>query len=154
MTKEEQLDMFYSFLSKYYKDLIKKYKQFCFLNHMTFDEDVLQETVVKVVDMINKKGLKDESEKGIENYFFQAFKFNTYQQHLQNQKQLKDLNINPFDLEIEDIPYSEENVQYADMAAHYIFQKIKEVFDLVTVRNLEIKIYGNDRQSRIELQEN
>lgn len=70
MTKEEQLNMFYSFLSKNYKDIIKKYKQFCFLNHITFDEDVLQETVVKVSEMIMKRGLKDETEKGVENYFF------------------------------------------------------------------------------------
>lgn len=74
-----------------------------------------------------------------------GFKFNTYQQHLQTQKQMKDYNINPFDLEIEDTIYSEENVQYADMAAHYIFQKVKEVFDPITVRYMEIKIYGNNR---------
>jgi len=151
MTKEEQLEMFYSFLSKNYKDVVKKYKQMCFLQHITFDEDTLQETVIKVADMINKKGLKGETEKDIENYFFNSFRFNLYQQHLQDQKQLKDLNIDPYDLELEDIPYSEDNVQYADMAAHYIFTKIKEVFDPVTVRYLAIKIHGNNRQPRVEL---
>lgn len=58
---------------------------------------------------------------------------------------MKDLNIDVFKLEIEDTEYSEDNVQYADMAVHYIFQKVKEVFDAVTVRNLEIKIYGDNR---------
>lgn len=71
MTKEEQIELFYSFLSKNYKDLLKKYKQFCFLNNMTFSEDVVQETIIKVVDIINKKGLNDTTEKGMENYFFQ-----------------------------------------------------------------------------------
>lgn len=62
-----------------------------------------------------------------------AFKFNTYQDHLQNQKKMIDDNIDPFELDIEDTQYNEDNVQYADMATHYIFTKIKEVFDLITV---------------------
>ena len=36
-------------------------------------------------------------------------------------------------MEIPDIEYNEENVQYADMAARYIFNKVKEVFDPITV---------------------
>lgn len=71
MTNEEQLQLFYNFLEKNYTQLQKKYKQMCFLNHMTYDEDTLQDTVIKVADIILRKGLKDESEKGIENYFFQ-----------------------------------------------------------------------------------
>lgn len=62
-----------------------------------------------------------------------AFKFNTYQDHLQNQKKMIDDNIDPFELDIEDTQYNEDNVQYADMATHYIFTKIKEEFDAVTV---------------------
>lgn len=108
-------------------------KQWAFLNHLTFDEDVFQDTIVKVAEMTLKRGLKDTTEQGILNYWFQALKFNTYQQHLQESKQLKDYNIDPFELDIEDIPYNEDNVQYADMAAHYIFKKIKEVFDATTV---------------------
>lgn len=108
-------------------------KQWAFLSHLTFDEDTFQETFIKVAEIILKRGLKDTTEQGILNYVFTSFKFNTYQTHLQESKQLKDYNINPFDLEIEDIPYNEDNVQYADMAAHYIFKKIKEVFDATTV---------------------
>lgn len=44
-----------------------------------------------------------------------------------------DDNIDPFELDIEDTQYNEDNVQYADMATHYIFVKIKEVFDPITV---------------------
>lgn len=62
-----------------------------------------------------------------------AFKFNTYQDHLQNQKKMIDDNIDPFELDIEDTQYNEDNVQYADMATHYILTKIKEVFDPITV---------------------
>lgn len=133
MSNDEQIQLFYDFLSKNYTQLQKKYKQMCFLNHMTYDEDTLQDTVIKVVDIIKRKGLKDESEKGIESYFFQAFKFNTYQTHLQQQKQLKDDNIDPYDLNIIDEVYSEAPAQYADMASKYILNRIKEEFDPLTV---------------------
>lgn len=133
MTKEEQIDLFYKFLAENYSQIKKKYKQFAFLNHIDFNEDVLQETVIKVVDIINKKGLKDTTEKGIENYFFQSFKFNTYQQHLQDSKKLKDDNIDPFELNIIDEPYDEAPAQYADMASRYILNKIKEEFDPISV---------------------
>ena len=133
MTNEEQIQLFYTFLENNYTQLQKKYKQMCFLNHITYDEDTLQETVIKVVDIIKRKGLKDESEKGIESYFFQAFKFNTYQTHLQQSKQLKDDNIDPYDLNIIDEVYSEAPAQYADMASKYILNRIKEEFDPLTV---------------------
>ena len=133
MTNEEQIQLFYTFLENNYTQLQKKYKQMCFLNHITYDEDTLQDTVVKVVDIIKRKGLKDESEKGIESYFFQAFKFNTYQTHLQQSKQLKDDNIDPYDLNIIDEVYSEAPAQYADMASKYILNRIKEEFDPLTV---------------------
>ena len=133
MTNEEQIQLFYTFLENNYTQLQKKYKQMCFLNHITYDEDTLQDTVVKVVDIIKRKGLKDESEKGIESYFFQAFKFNTYQTHLQQSKQLKDDNIDPYDLNIIDEVYSEAPAQYADMASRYILNRIKEEFDPLTV---------------------
>ena len=70
MTREEELEIFYSFLSKNFNDIRKKYKQFCFLNHMDFNDDTLQDTIVKVADLIMKKGLKDKTEKGIERLFF------------------------------------------------------------------------------------
>ena len=132
MNKDEQIQLFYSFIEKNYKDLIKKYRQMCFLNHIDFNEDTFQDTIIKVVDIINKKGLKGKTEKEIENYFFNSFKFNTYQHHLQESKKRIDDNINPFDLDIEDVQYSEDNVQFADMAAHYILSKIREHFDNVT----------------------
>lgn len=133
MTNEEQLDVFYSFLSKNYKDVVKKYKQMCFLQHLTFNEDTLQDTIIKVADIITKKGLKGKTEKDIENYFFNSFRFNLYQEHLQEGKRKKDDNINVYLLEIEDTQYDESVKQESDIATHYLFNKIKEEFDATTV---------------------
>ena len=133
MTKEEQIEVFYQLLSKNYNDIKKKYKQMCFLQGITYSEDTLQDTIVKIVDIIQRKGLKAQTEKEIENYLFNAFRYNLYQEFLQDSKKKKDDNIDPFQLEIEDTPYSDEQAQYADMATKFIFNKVKEEFDAVTV---------------------
>lgn len=63
---------------------------------------------------------------------FNGFKFNTYQEHLKRKKQMKDDNIDPFELEIIDTPYDEQSLQYADMAAKYIMTKVRENFEPIT----------------------
>lgn len=64
-TYAEDLENYYNIINKNYTDFKKKMKQFCFLNHITFDEDVFQETILKVAEMIMKRGLKDNTEKGV-----------------------------------------------------------------------------------------
>lgn len=132
MTKEEQIKSFYSLLSNNYNDLKKKYKQFCFLNGLTYSDDVLHSTILKVVEMVNKKGLSASNDKDIENYLFKAFKLNTYQDFQQDQKKRVDDNINPFDLNIEDVEYDESHYNYARLASVYILQKVKEEFGELT----------------------
>lgn len=132
MTKDEQIKSFYSLLSNNYNDLKKKYKQFCFLNGLTYSDDVLHSTILKVVEMVNKKGLNASNDKDVENYLFKAFKLNTYQDFQQVQKKRVDDNINPFDLNIEDVEYDESHYNYARLASVYILQKVKEEFGELT----------------------
>lgn len=132
MTKEEQIKSFYYLLSNNYNDLKKKYKQFCFLNGLTYSDDVLHSTILKVVEMVNKKGLNASNDKDVENYLFKAFKLNTYQDFQQEQKKRVDDNINPFDLNIEDVEYDESHYNYARLASVYILQKVKEEFGELT----------------------
>lgn len=132
MRKEEQIETFYSLLSNNYNDIKKKYKQFCFLNHITYSEDILNDTVLKVVDMINKKGLAANNEKEIESYFFKAFKLNTYQEHLQNQKKRIDENVDYQTLEIEDVPYDESHFNYSKLASIYMLNRVKQEFGELT----------------------
>lgn len=132
MTNEEQLELYYSVVNKNYTAFKKKMKQFCFLNHLDFDEDTFQETILKVAEMTLKRGLKDTTEQGIMSYIFMSFKLNTYQTHLQESKRKKDDNVDVFKLDLEDIPYDESQKQYADMAVHYILNKVKEAFDPIS----------------------
>ena len=62
MENEQTLNQFYDVINKNYADFKKKMKQFCFLNSLTYSEDTLQETVLKVSEKIMKTGMTDTSE--------------------------------------------------------------------------------------------
>lgn len=132
MTNDEQLQMFYDVVENNYNDFKKKMKQMCFINHITYSDDVLQETILKVAEMIIKKGLKDTTEKGIMNYLFRSYKLNTYQEHLQNQKKRIDENVDYQTLEIEDVPYDESHFNYSKLASIYMLNRVKQEFGELT----------------------
>ena len=132
MTNDEQLSKFYSIINNQYVEFGKKMKQFCFFNHIDYDEDTLQDTIVKVCEKIKKKGIKDTSEQGMMNYLFTSFKFNTYQSHLQNQKKKIDDNINLNDLEIIYNPYNKENEEISTIKCNYIKEQVQQYFDLIS----------------------
>ena len=122
------------------KEMRKKYKQFCFLNKLTYSDDVFNTTYLKVREILDKgKKLKDESDKGIENYFFLAFKRNTYLEHKKEQKSLMNIEMTQA---IED---SISNDEYEDTSfidnciISYILDKISLEFDSISVRCWKIK---------------
>ena len=129
---EEQLKTFNKVISEHWEEYRKKLKQYCFLNQIEFSEDVMIETYIKMQSIIQRKGLKDDSEKGILSYFFLGFRNNTYQEHLQNQKRLIDDNINPYDVDIIDEEYDDSKEQFNDLVRIYLEKIIKENFDLIT----------------------
>lgn len=70
-------DKFLKWFSGKYMDLKRKYFKLCVEKKWTFDEDVFSDTYLKVYESILKRGIKDDSEKGFENYLFMAFRNNT-----------------------------------------------------------------------------
>lgn len=71
-----------------YDCLKAKMKAYCANQKKTFDEDIFQDTIVKIYDKIEKHGIKDSTEQGFLNYFFLSFKNNTLResQYSRNQK--------------------------------------------------------------------
>lgn len=128
---EEDVIMFNEVIGNHFTEYQRKMKQWCFQNHSTYDEDVLQDTYAKCVDRISRVGIKDKTEQGILNYFFIAFKKNTYQAHLQSQKKLIDANQDPFDLTLEDentTAAEEYRHQSTDLLIQSILQEIRDNF--------------------------
>ena len=50
-------------------------------NNTSFDEDLFQETILKVYDKILKDGLKDITKGGMLNYFFKSFIINSKREY-------------------------------------------------------------------------
>ena len=139
MTAVERFD---KLMADNYSDMRKKYKQFCFLHKLTFDEDVLQETYLKVRSLIERKGLKDESDKGMENYFFLAFKKNTF---LAYNSKLKSKLVLDADIKERKIVEEEtvsdriEMERFDDFVRNYILSLIQLHFDSLSTRCWRLK---------------
>lgn len=132
---ENDVNLFSNVLGEHWEEYQRKLRQWAFLNAVDFDEDVMQDTFVKCVDLISRKGLKDKSKQGALNYFFLAYRNNTYQQHLQNSKRLIDDNADVFLLEIhdeDDTQQEEQRRQYAELARQYILQEVQKNFDNIS----------------------
>ena len=129
---EDNVNYFNEVISKHWEEYKRKLKQFCFLNGITWDEDTMNETYLKCVDLISRKGIKDMKEQTQLDYFFQAFKKNTFQEHYQRNKIGKDDNVDVYTLEIADIDTIEEEEERAwtnAMNTNYILQRVREEFD-------------------------
>lgn len=142
MTKPE--DILDNLMNKNYHDIKKKYKQFCFLNGLTYEDDVLNDTYIKVKQIILKKGLKDETEKGIEDYFFKAFKKNTYMSFQQKNKSKLVYNEEIIE-DMKQIKISDnlsdriENERFDEFVKNYILNVISLKFDSLSTRVWRLK---------------
>lgn len=71
------VNKYWKWLAEHYDEQKEKLTKYCHHKHMTFDEDIFSDTLTKVAEKIQKKGIKDDTDKGFENYLFKSFKINT-----------------------------------------------------------------------------
>lgn len=76
MTNRDTADRFIETIGRHYDEYIRKMRAYVSKRHMEFDEEVIHLTIEKAYDTILKKGLKDDSEQGMLNYFFKAYQCN------------------------------------------------------------------------------
>lgn len=126
-----ELAKFNEVMANHYQEYLRKMKQWCFQNSTTWSEDIFQDTYYKCADLVSRKGLKDSSEQGILNYFFQAFKRNIYQEHQQKSRRLIDENIDPFSLIIEadNVEELEAYKNSREILVSKILQAVRENFE-------------------------
>lgn len=135
----KQTEEFNRIMNKNFSQYKKKLKQFCFLNGLTFDDDVLQETYVKVYSKIERSGIKAKTEQEYLDYFFKAFKLNTYLNYKTNlAKQDDNIDVQGLEL-LENEPYDESQLRFDDFSRNYLENVVKEKFDIVTYRVWRIR---------------
>lgn len=121
---EECLNKFKKYINDNYRYLKDKIKNYCYNQKLLYSEDVFQETLLKCMEQIKIKGLKDTSDKGCENYIFMSMRNNIYNNYLSTQKELKrSVEITDQINTIEDEPYIEDN--YAEQKAKELIHYVK-----------------------------
>ena len=85
---KQQADKFLKWINDNYQIQKDKLLAFCNDKKYEFDEDIFSDTYLKIYDKILKYGIKDDSDKGFDNYMFISFKVNTLRekQYARNQK--------------------------------------------------------------------
>lgn len=130
MSNENDLNKFKEYISKNYKHLKDKIKNYCYNKKLLYSEDVFQETLLKCMEQIKIKGLADISDKGCENYIFMSMRNNIYNNYLSTQKDLQrkvEITDKVFDLEDEE--YIEDT--YAENKAKQIQHYVRENYSTI-----------------------
>lgn len=120
-------DIFKQYIDSHYEAIKQHLIAFCLHEHYTWDEDIYHDTLLKCIDLIERKGLKDTSDKGIENYLFMAYKTNTMRERQYCRVTRRDKNITDINGAYEDYlshrSSADEKVMndlYVDFSAMYL----------------------------------
>lgn len=149
MNKETQIILFNKFVDKNYEIFKRKMQKMCHLKHFTYSDDVLQDTLLKVLAKIQKTGINAENEKGIENYIFRAFVLNTYQMHKQLQNSKLDYNVNLKFTPDDGSTYNEK----IDIMLDYLKELVTMEFGTEKCKLWYLKYYTNNNYTFKQLKE-
>lgn len=128
--------IFINYINNHYQELYNRFQAFCNDKNYDFSEDIFQDTIIKCYSLIERKGLTDISDKGIENYFFMSFKTNLQREKQYARNQKRDSNIVDLSGVYEQYTNSQITQQeklksdlYKDYATLYLLSKAEEHFD-------------------------
>ena len=136
MTNEEKAREYINYINDHYDELKKRFRAFCYDKQYKFDADIFQDTIIKCYSLIEKKGLEDDSPKGIENYTFKAFKQNLQREQQYSRNQKRDTNVtdiaSAYEEHLNNQITAEEKLKsdiWRDFSLLYIMQKVEQHFD-------------------------
>lgn len=117
----------------------------------SFDEDIFQDTILKSYLLIEKQGkMKDNSNQGIKNYLFQAYKTNLKREQQYSRNSKRDgnvVNLNQANEHYQNSKLTEEEKLKADLkkdfATLYLMHKAEERFDNESFYLFKLKTFTN-----------
>lgn len=92
MNSNEQANKFLQWVNNNYEYLKQHHQAYCLNTRQNWDEDIFCDTYLKIYEKIRKDGIKDDSDRGFECYFFMAFKMNTKRETQYSRNTKKDEN--------------------------------------------------------------
>lgn len=133
-----QAEKFLEFANTNYEIYKKKWAKYLSQRGLEFDEDVFQDTIIKVYDFITKNGIKDDSDEGLANYWFKSFQMNIKREKQYSRNANRDLNVDAYEV-LDMRTNGDEELQlkmlkesYSDFALLYILEKVEKEFDFIT----------------------
>ena len=148
MTNQEKANRYLNWISQHYQEQKTKLSAFCRDKQYKFDEDIFSDTYIKVYDKILKHGIKDDSEKGFDNYTFISFKVNTMREGQYSRNQKRDDNVAnipaAYEAYLNTKLTKEEKLKadlYKDFATLYILLEAEKNFEPSDLRLFKIKLF-------------
>lgn len=117
----------------------------------SFDEDIFQDSILKCYLLIEKQGkMKDNSNQGIKNYLFQAYKTNLKREQQYSRNSKRDgnvVNLNQANEHYQNSKLTEEEKLkadlYKDFSTLYLMHKAEEQFDNESFYLFKLKTFTN-----------
>ncbi len=145
---KQQADKFLKWINDNYQIQKDKLVAFCNDKKYEFDEDIFSDTYLKIYDKILKYGIKDDSDKGFDNYMFISFKINTIRDRQYARNQKRDGNIINLSGAYENYKNTELTEQeklksdlYKDFATLYLLHKAEQQFDQESFYLFKLKVF-------------
>lgn len=147
MTKEQQANSYLNWISQHYQAQKNKLMAFCKDKQYKFDEDIFCDTYLKIYDKIMKHGIKDDSDKGFDNYTFISFKVNTMRESQYSRNQKRDYNVvipAAYEAYLNTKLTKEEKLKsdlFKDFATLYVLLEAEKNFNPNDLRLFKIKLF-------------
>lgn len=145
---KQQADKFLKWINDNYQIQKDKLVAFCNDKKYEFDEDIFSDTYLKIYDKILKYGIKDDSDKGFDNYMFISFKVNTLREKQYARNQKRDGNVINLSGAYEAFKNTELTEQeklksdlYKDFATLYLLHKAEQQFDQESFYLFKLKVF-------------
>lgn len=148
-TNETQANKFLTWINQHYQEQKNKLIAFCNDKKYKFDEDIFQDCIVKIYDKILKYSIKDDSDKGFENYMFMAFKINTIRESQYSRNAKRDYNVTNIAVHHEahlnrKLTCEEKLLHdlFVDYSTLYLLKVIEDNFDAETFYLFRLKTFS------------
>lgn len=136
--KKEIADKWLNYINSIYVEYKNKFEQYCNSVKKKFDEDVYSETIINCYESICRNSLKDLSEQGMKNYFFQSFKMNIVRNNTYAREIKRTYNVDiteaheEFLLKNEPLVLKIKRQMLNDFTVIYILSQVENNFDMVS----------------------
>lgn len=150
MTNEQMKSAFLQWIGDNYQQQREKLMKFCSNKHLTFDDDILSDTTLKIAEKILKHSIEDCSEQGFEKYLFKSFKMNVLREQQYSRNARRDSNVTEVGELWED--YCNNTMVTAqekllsdlkkDFSAIFILSKVESEFGSSLARLFTLKYYN------------